>query len=189
MLAGIMALARGNDPFALEKSVPRKRDHSVDRAALKALVAIFGPREAARQSNIPFGTVASYCYRYQWKKAKGFKPTTGINREAVETNKDAADAIAEAMASHKQEATVNLAHYAAKASKQAVEVADPLSHARAVRDVAAVYRTIYPPEDGGEMIEGAILIGAGVVKDNPVEIAERTIDVRENVSDQRAESH
>ena len=96
---------------------------------------------------------------------------------------------AEAMANHKQEATVNLAHYAAKASKQALQVEDPLSHARQVRDVAAVYRTIYPPEDGGELIEGAILIGAGVVKDNPVEIQERVIDVRENVSDQGPESH
>jgi hypothetical protein len=39
-----------------------------------------------------------------------------------------------------------------------------------VRDVASVYNTIWPAEGESELIEGAILIGAAPVKDNPQEM-------------------
>ena len=160
-----------------------KRDLSIDRMALKALVAVFGPREAARKSGIPFGTISSLCYRFKWHKAKGLSPAPG---NSLISGKDPAEAITEVMAQHREEATVNLAHFAAKASRQALEGSDPLGKARAVRDVAAVYRTIYPPESGGELIEGSILIGEAQVKDDPVEML---ANVREIVSDQGPQGH
>jgi len=157
--------------------------------AVKALVTIYGPSEASKLSGVPIGTIQGWCYRYKWRMAKNIpKPKSNL----LISGKDAGDAIADAMARHKQEAEVNLAHYAAKAAKRAVQHGDPLKIARNVRDAAAVYRTVFPPEEGGEMVEGAILVGGARVTDNPTEMlaaAEVIEDVREELPDQRPESH
>ena len=108
----------------------------------------------------------------------------GVNGMLNEHVKDAAEMLTDAMAAHREESALNMAKFAARASKQAANLSDPLSKARAVRDVAMVYSTLWPPLDGGEMVEGAILIGGAVVKDNPTEML---ADVRENLSDQRPE--
>lgn len=111
--------------------------------------------------------------------------TNGINGMPVEAYKDAGDAIRDAMANHKEVAEVNLAHYAARAATRAAKHKDPLAIARNVRDAAAVYRTVFPPEQGGEMVEGAILVGAALVRDNPVEML-ATTEVSE-IEDGRSE--
>jgi Putative ATPase subunit of terminase (gpP-like) len=152
----------------------KMRDWSIDRKAIKALVAVYGPREAARQAGISPFTVLSWCRRYKWKKADRIIRSTGVNGALAGTAKDAADSITAAMARHKEEATVDLAHYTARAARDAAKHEEPLEIARKVRDVAQVYRTLYPPEEGGEIIEGAILVGRAVVKDNPVEMLEAT---------------
>lgn len=180
----------------------RFRDHSVDRTAVKALVAVYGPREAARQANLPSSTVLSWCRRYKWKKAAVLPRTNGINGMNSVVPRDAGDALAEAMAKHKENSTLHLAEFTAKAAKQASRLKDPLGKARAVRDVAQVYRTLYPPEEGGELIEGGMLVGAAVVKDDPAEMLAETgmqiqdaevikvvdTNVRQEVSDSRPES-
>lgn len=167
--------------------VQRFRDHSVNRDAVKALVAVYGPREAARQSGLPPGTVFSWCRRYKWKKAATLPRTNGINGMSGVVPRDAGDAITEAMAKHREESTLNLAKFTAKASKQAANLKNPLEKARAVRDVATVYSTLWPPEDGGEMVEGQILIGAAQVTDNHAEmIAQAEIS---DVSSEGAQQH
>jgi len=149
----------------------KKRDWSINRDAVKALVAVYGPREAARQSKLPYGTVSCWCRRYKWKKADRLTRTSGINGDPSLPQDDAATALLKAMAQHKEESTLNLAEYVRNASKQAKNTKkDPLQHARQVRDVASVYNTIWPAESEGELIEGAILIGAAPVKDNPAEM-------------------
>lgn len=169
------------------------RDHSVNRDAVKALVTVFGPREAARQANLPPGTVFSWCRRFKWKKAACVKPTNGINGgPQTAPERDAADILAQAMAKHKEESTLNLAHYTAKAAKAAVKATDPLKVARNVRDVAQVYRVLYPPEEGGELVEGAILVGGAAVVDDHREmlaLAEEVqeADVRQEIPDSRPE--
>lgn len=100
---------------------------------------------------------------------------------------DAGDALLKAMASHKEASMLNLAKFTEKASAQAAKLEHPLDKARAVRDVAGVFTTLWPQEQGGELIEGAILIGAMPVKDNPQEMLEVTADVREVLPDQRPE--
>ena len=55
-----------------------KRDFSIDRAAVKALVAVYGPREAARQAGINESTVLAWSRRYKWKKAAFIAPMKGL---------------------------------------------------------------------------------------------------------------
>jgi hypothetical protein len=145
-------------------------DRSVDRQAVKALVAVYGPREAARQAGLPFGTVSSWCRRFSWKKAARIERTTGINGASLIAGKDAADALSDALNSHKEASTLNLAKFTERASSKAARHGDPLSVARNVRDVAQVYRTVWPVQEEGSIIEEAILIGTAKVTDNPQEM-------------------
>lgn len=147
-----------------------KRNWAINREAIKALVAVYGPRETHRQTGIPLGTVLSWCRRYKWRKADGLIHTSGINGAPGNKQKSPADAISEAMAKHKVSATVDLAKFTANAAKKAAQSEDPLSDARAVRDVAQVYRVIYPPEREEGLIEEAILIGTAKVLDDTEEI-------------------
>ena len=172
-----------------------KRDWSINREAVKALVAVYGPNETARQTGIPRGTVMSWCRRYKWKKSGTLIHTSGINGNPGVASKDAADAISEVMAKHREKSTVHLAEYVHRASRVAAKTSKPLDVARKVRDVASVYHTLYPPEQGGELLEGGILIGMDKVTDNPKEMLEKSVeaevitDVREELSDQRPEGH
>lgn len=159
----------------------RYRDHSVDRSAVKALVAVYGPREAARQANLPVGTVLSWCRRYQWKKAMFIPRATGINGDKPPKN-DAAMALAEAIENHREQSTLHLAKYTEKAAKQASELSNPLDAARKVRDVAGVHAVLWPKGEENELIESGILIGSAKVVDNPQEIL---ANVREVLPDQR----
>jgi hypothetical protein len=156
-------------------------------AALKALVTIYGPREAARRAGIPEGTVLSISYTNKWKKATGFKPVEQVPIGA----KDPADVIIEALASAKEESTLNLAEYTRKASLEARNSKAPLDVARKVRDVAGIFQVLYPPETEEGLIEASILLGDAKVTPNPEEILARAIeiepvqDVRTELSDQR----
>ena len=172
----------------------RKRDFSLDRTAVKALVAVYGPREAARQANLPVGTVLSWSRRYKWKKASFIPRGTGINGDKPGDGRDAGDVLRDALEKHREESTLHLAKFTANASKQAAKSTNPLDVARKVRDVAGVYATLWPAEEGSELMEGAILIGAAKVTDNPREMLAITenlpiqeADVREELPDQRPE--
>jgi hypothetical protein len=156
-------------------------DHSVNKQAVKALVAVYGPYEAARQSGLPLGTIKTWCWRYKWKKAKVLPIGTGINGNTLIAGKDAAQALIDALQSHKEASTLNLAKFTEKASRKAAEHKDPLSMARNARDVAQVYKTVWPVEKEEGMIEEAILIGSAKVTDNPKEIFS---NVREELPDQ-----
>lgn len=171
----------------------KKRDWSVNRDAVKALVAVYGPREASRQAKLPYGTVAAWCRKFKWKKASRLIHTSGINGDpSVPMRDDAGDALVRALQQHKEESTLNLAKFTAKAAKQAATLKKPLEKAKAVRDVSHVYATLWPNEQGGELIEAGILIGAMKVQDDPQEmLAAATVveddAIREEVSDQRPE--
>lgn len=136
--------------------------------ALKALVTVYGPREAARVAGIPFGTVASMAFKYQWKK-KSFPPPQRKTDNL--TGRDAGDLLAEALEKHRSDSTLNLAKYVDNAAKKAAQSADPLEVARKVRDVAGVHQIIFPKDEEGGLIEGAILIGTEKVEIDPEEIA------------------
>lgn len=163
-------------------SMQRVRDHSIDRMAVKALVAVYGPREAARQSGLPTGTVLGWCAKFKWKKADRIVRGTRAHENNPMTGKDPAQVLTEALQNHKDESTLHLAKYVEKASKAASKSEKPLEVARQVRDVSQVYKTLYPPEEGGEMIEGAILVGGMKVKDDPQEML---ANVRQELPDQR----
>lgn len=158
----------------------RFRDQSIDRQAVKALVAVYGPREAARQAGLPPGTVLAWCRRFKWKKADRITRTTGINGNSPIAHKDAAQVLTEALQKHKEDSTLHLAQFTSKAAKQASNLENPLEKARQVRDVAAIYSTLYPPDEGGEMIEAAILLGKAPVKDNPPEMLANVREILPN---------
>jgi hypothetical protein len=154
-------------------------NYSIDKAALKALVAVYGAVEASKISGVPFGTIKSWCFRYGWHKAK--LPERG--KRLPISGKDPAEALEHALAQHRDTSTLHLAEYTAKAARKAAKHEAPLEIARSVRDVAQVYKTIWPPEEGGEMVEGAILVGTATVKDDPAEMlaeVEALEDVRKD---------
>lgn len=161
------------------------KHQDAEKAALKALVAMHGPREAARVSGIPFGTVSNMCFRYKWKKATGFKAAS----DHPLGGKDAADVIRESLERHRSDSTLNLAKYVDQAAKKAAEHKDPLEVARKVRDVAGVHQILFPKEDEGGLIEGEILIGTRQVTINTQEVEARAKEVENDVwpelSDQR----
>lgn len=165
--------------------VAERKNYRHDHDAVKALVALYGPREAARVSGIPYGTIAAWCFRFKWKKANLGRPV--ITQSVL--GKDAGDMLKDALESSRDNSVLNLAKYTEKASQKAADSENPLEIARKVRDVAGVFSTIFPQEQGSELIEGAILIGSAKVVDNPQEILEaakeaEVIDVREELSDQ-----
>lgn len=137
----------------------------VNRDAMKALVSAFGSREAARQTGVPYGTIAAWCRRYKWRRAQpGIQPDKA--GQPIR-NQDPGDALTSVLERHKTASTLHLAQFTAKASKQALRGKDALGKARRVRDVAAVYRTLWPEERTGELIEAGILIGQDSVTDSP----------------------
>jgi hypothetical protein len=160
-------------------SKPRKHD-GVAMQAMKALVAVYGPREAARVSGIPSGTVLAYASKHKWKKAAFNRPANVIGTTG-ET--EVADVLVAALEKHRQESTLHLAEYTANASRKAAEHKDPLDVARKVRDVAGVFSVLYPPESESSLIEGAILIGEARVTPNPEEMLTLTADVRMELPD------
>jgi len=170
-----------------EMALPKRPD--AELGALKALVTVYGTREASRVSGVPYGTISAYAFRYKWKKAT-FKKEP--RRHDGVTGKDAADLLAEALEKHKNASTLNLAKYVDKAAKKAAEHRDPLEVARKVRDVAGVHQVLFPAEEGGEgLIEGAILLGSAKPTINPAEVEARAVegrvidDVRTELPDQR----
>jgi hypothetical protein len=82
---------------------------------------------------------------------------------------------------------MNLALYVDRAAKKAARHEEPLAISRQVRDVASVHKTLWPVEEGGELIEGAILVGTAKVTPNTMEIeamAREVDDVRAELPDQ-----
>jgi hypothetical protein len=158
--------------------MPKKKSRLND-AALKALITIYGPREAARKAGIPEGTVTVFASRHKIRKATGFVPSA--------ENPDAGDAIANAFAKDREESALNLAKYTRNASQKAAEHKDPLEVARKVRDVAGVYATLWPPGEESELIESALLMGAETPTVNPEEVRARAIEVAEDSRDVRPE--
>jgi hypothetical protein len=169
----------------LPSSISMAPDKEVDKAAVKALVTVYGPREAARIAKLPPGTVMAWAHRYKWKKVTT-RPV-GVSRDSGSTlgGKDAADALAAAMESSKVASTLHLAKYTEKASKAAAEHEKPLDVARKVRDVAGVYSTLWPAEEHSELIDGGILLGTEAVTENPEEMKALAEDVRAELQDQR----
>lgn len=158
------------------------KQNSIDLSAVKAMVTIYGPRETARRMKLAPGTVLSYCSKYKWRRATGFKRPESVDPRV----KDAGDVIRESLETSKEQSTLHLAKYTEKASKAASESRNPLDVARKVRDVAGVYSILWPVEAESELIEGAILVGTAKVTDNPKEIMANAIeagDVRQELPD------
>jgi hypothetical protein len=150
-----------------------KRDPSIDLTAMKAMVTLYGPREAARKTGVAVGTMLSWARVHKWKKmVLKREEGTGIllSKDHPMSGKDAADVLKESLEKSRDASTIHLANYTEKASKQAAEHSNPLEVARKVRDVAGVYSTLWPQEEHSELIEGSILIGTAKVTDNPQEI-------------------
>lgn len=100
--------------------------------------------------------------------------------------------IKESLENSRIKSTLNLAKYTEHASAEAANAPKKLDVARKVRDVAGVYQILYPPEEGSELIEGSILIGAAKVTDNVKEIEAHVVeagDVRQELPDHRSAGH
>jgi hypothetical protein len=170
----------------MAKKKHAKPFQKVELAALKALITLYGARGAARMAKVPAGTMLCIAAKYKWKKATGFNPEEQMSERAI----DAAELIAKEIAANRESSERNLAAYVKNASEKAAKHHDPLEVARKVRDVAGVYQVLYPPEEEGGLIEGAILIGGAQVTVNPEEVEARARmidDVRTELPDARPE--
>jgi hypothetical protein len=154
------------------------KKHSLE--AMKTLVALHGTRKAARLSGIPYGTISAMAFKFQWKKAQ-FKEMEN------QAEKDAGDVVKEEIQRARKDSELNLARYVDKASRDAARHKEPLEVARKVRDVAGVYQVLYPPDEEGGLIEGAILLGEAPVTNNPREVELSTLNPQLSTSDVRAE--
>jgi hypothetical protein len=154
-----------------EKGKKRGRaGRMADKSAIKALVTVYGIREATRMSGLPFGTVSGWAFKYQWKRAK-----VGIKAGGEPKGLDAGDMLKEALEKSKEASTLNLAKFTEKASLKAAEHRRPLEIARKVKDVASVYSTLWPVEEQNGLIEGGILIGTQEVRLDSKEIEEAKV--------------
>jgi hypothetical protein len=133
---------------------PSWKVHNIEKSAIKALVILLGPVEAARQTGINLNTIRSLARSNRWKKAR-----PGPNM------RDAGDMVKEAIEKSKETATLHLAKFTENAAVKAAESNDPLAVARRVRDVAGVYSTLWPNQEKAALIEGGILLGQMEVKD------------------------
>jgi nucleoside-diphosphate-sugar epimerase len=156
---------------------------AVDKSAVKALVTVYGPNEAARMTGIPRGTIFSWCHRFKWRKAH--VNVVGKVRETRSNiaGKDAGDVLRESLENSKTMSTLNLAKFTENASRKAAEHKNPLEVARKVRDVAGVYSTLWPAEEHTELIDGGILLGTQEVTPNLEEIKELSAHVRPELPD------
>jgi len=148
----------------------RVRDWSINRDAVKALVVVYGPAEAARQAKLPLKLVYRWAHRFGWKKAERLVRTSGYNGTHALAGKDAGDVLAMALRNHKEESILNLAQYIVDASREAKKSKCKLDVAKQVRDVAMVHQVVFPAEKKPPLIEAAILINTSVVRDNPPEM-------------------
>jgi hypothetical protein len=169
--------------------VKQKKKSSVEMQALKALVTVYGPREAARVSGIPYGTISAMAFKFQWKKA-GFRPRVSDGSDSPIAGKDAGDLLKESLEKSKSASTMHLAKFTERASEKAATHKDPLEVARAVKDVASVYNVLWPAEEESQLIEGAILLGHEKPTINVAEIEEaKVMDVRADVQDAGQAGH
>jgi hypothetical protein len=141
-----------------------KRSPDLNLDALHALVVAFGPREAARQSRIPAGTVLKIAARYNWqqnpksvppgkpgRKPKGFaivKQSQLLSKSPSESicHQSPGNALNDALTSFKGKSMIGLAQYSAKAATALNKVRDPLKVTRKAVDIADVHKTIWPAE-------------------------------------------
>jgi hypothetical protein len=144
---------------------PTKNKH--DLAALQALVVSFGPRQAARLSGIPAGTVLSLSHRYHWKCAQdvpgkpGRKPRFSPSPFNVSSrptdpksfcNQSPGNALGNALTQLKHKSTMGLATYSAKAATALNKVRNPLDVTRKAVDISDVHKSIWPAEGSGANI-------------------------------------
>jgi hypothetical protein len=152
----------------------------IDKSVAKALVVLFGPREAARQLQMNENTMCAWARNNGWKKAT----------QSPAPTRDLGEIIKTAVERSKQLSTIHLAKYTEKAAIAASESEKPLEVARKVRDVAGVYSTLWPQDKSEKLIEGEILLGVVEVADI-ARVEGEVLDVepvREELSDGRPPS-
>jgi hypothetical protein len=146
----------------------------------KTLVTAYGQSEAARQLNIPLGTICAWAHRYHWKRvvltqpspqpfppdipaAAQNKTTKASPSKAQEVCKTPSEAIEQSLKSHRTRSTIALAQWTAEASEEAVQAPQKLAIAKRVRDVANVHSILWPAETVRTIIDFDILTGAKAV--------------------------
>jgi hypothetical protein len=148
--------------------VPPQKNYSPDYNldALHALVVAFGPREAARQANLPAGRVLRLAWKHHWqqslanfppnkpgRKPKPIAPTHSNPSTSVSiANQSPANALGNALTQLKHKSTMGLATYSAKAATALNKVRNPLDVTRKAVDISDVHKSIWPAEGSGANI-------------------------------------
>ena len=146
------------------KPVRKKRDRNFNYEALKALVVMFGPREAARQAGLKEDTVLKMASRKGWKKAglPNKHDPTKLKRHLVKfepnppgssiCHQSPANALSQALTRFKQQSSVELARYSARAAKALNKHPKPLEVTRKAVDISDVHKTLWPAENQNQNI-------------------------------------
>jgi hypothetical protein len=127
----------------------------------KTLTVAFGPREAARQLNMPAGRVLKWAFRYGWKQAT----VTESKRNRAPFSPS--ETLQSAIENHKTRSTLALGKYAAEAAEEAAQrrKGAKLGVSRKVRDVAAIHATLWPAEKHSSLLFAGVLTGEVKIED------------------------
>lgn len=141
----------------------------------KTMVTAYGQSEAARQLNLPLGTVCAWAHRYGWKRVVierqsaplpvtgGKQSTEALPSKTHEMCKTPSEAIEQSLRSHRTRSTIALAQWTAQASEEAAQAPEKLALAKRVRDVANVHSILWPVDTVRTIIDFDILTGAKAV--------------------------
>jgi hypothetical protein len=157
---------------------------SANLEALRTLVVMFGPREAARQCGMKEDTVCGIAWRKKWKKASAPEQTQSpapipntqsaisnpqqVIPDAVPLSKKGqaiinqppSTAVSSALSSLRGRSMLGLARYSARAAELAAEHKDPLEISRKAKDVSDVHKALWPVENQNQnILQIGILIG------------------------------
>lgn len=142
----------------------------VNREAVRVLVVAVGVREAARQMNLPAGTVLAWANRGGWLQSardaiKRKTDAIAQSREQPGSTQSPAinpsDALQNTLAERKDQTRLNLSRYVVDASKKAAKSAGDLEIAPRVKEVAAVAGHVWPEVKGAEQGEGTLVLSIG----------------------------
>lgn len=142
----------------------------------KTLVTAYGQSHAARELNIPLGTICSWAKRYGWKRViirrmsanslSGGQEQSpkALPSETQQECKTPSEAIEQSLRGHRNRSVVALAQWTAEASEEAAQAPEKLANSKRVKDVAQVHSILWPVDTHTTIIDFDILTGVKTVR-------------------------
>src|SRR5262249_33422469 len=111
-------------------------------------------REIARKMDIPAGTILAHAKRHGWTQQiqVATQELSVMQSDAITPVQSVPQSLAAILAERKERTKLGLSKYTAEAAEEAAQHRDKLGIAGKVKDVAGVYKTLWPEEAPKEQI-------------------------------------